>query len=92
MNKGELVNAVAARSGLPKGDVVRAIDSAVAVITQALKSGDEVKLVGFGSFVVSERGAVEGRNPRTGEKVSVPAQKTPKFRAGAQLRSAVNSQ
>jgi DNA-binding protein HU-beta len=92
MNKGELVNAVAIRAGLSKGDAMRAIDSTFAVITQALRQGDEVKVVGFGSFLTTARAAGEARNPRTGEKVMVAAQKTPKFRAGAQLRSAVNSQ
>ena len=92
MNKGELVNAVAARAGLSKGDASRAVDSTFEAITRALQSGDEVKVVGFGSFLIAERAAGEARNPRTGEKVMVPAQKTPKFRAGQQLRSAVNSQ
>ena len=92
MNKGELVSAVAARAGLSKGDASRAVDSTFEAITRALQSGDEVKVVGFGSFRIAERAAGEARNPRTGEKVMVPAQKTPKFRAGQQLRSAVNSQ
>ncbi|NNM71916.1 HU family DNA-binding protein [Enterovirga aerilata] len=92
MNKGELVNAVAAQAGLSKGDANRAVDITFQVITEALQRGDEVKLVGFGSFLVAQRAAGEARNPRTGEKVQVPAQRTPRFRAGAQLRSAVNSQ
>jgi DNA-binding protein HU-beta len=92
MNKGELVNAVAARAGISKGDASRAVESTFEAITQALRQGDDVKLVGFGSFLVAERAAGEARNPRTGEKVRVAAQKTPKFRAGQQLRSAVNSQ
>ena len=92
MNKGELVNAVAARAGLSKGEAYRAVDSTFEVITQALRQGDEVKLVGFGSFLTADRAAGEARNPRTGEKVMVAASRTPKFRAGAQLRSAINSQ
>ncbi len=92
MNKGELVSAVAARAGLSKGDASRAVECTFEAITRALQSGDEVKVVGFGSFMIAERAAGEARNPRTGEKVMVPAQKTPTFRAGQQLRSAVNSQ
>ena len=92
MNKGELVSAVAEKIGLSKGQAGEALDAALEVITQALKRGEEVKIVGFGTFAVAERAAGEARNPRTGEKVMVPAQKTPKFRAGQQLRSAVNSQ
>ena len=92
MNKGELVSAVAEKAGLSKGEATRAIESTFEVITRALSQGDEVKVVGFGSFLIAERAAGEARNPRTGEKVSVAAAKMPKFRAGAQLRSAVNSQ
>jgi DNA-binding protein HU-beta len=92
MNKGELVSAVAARSGLSKGDATRAVDSTFHVIAQALRRGDEVKVVGFGSFLVAERAAGEARNPRTGEKVLVAAQKSPRFKPGQQLRNIVNSQ
>ncbi len=92
MNKGELVNAVAAKAGISKGDASRAVDSTFEAITHALQRGDEVKVVGFGSFLIAKRAAGQARNPRTGEAVMVPAQKTPKFRAGQQLRSAVNSQ
>jgi DNA-binding protein HU-beta len=92
MNKGELVSAVAEKAGLSKGDAARAIEATLDVIAQALRRGDEVKLIGFDSFLVSERSAGEARNPRTGERVMVAAQKAPKFRAGALLRSAVNSQ
>ncbi len=90
MNKGELISAVAEKAGLPKGQTGEVIDAALATITAALKKGDEVKLVGFGTFVVTKRAAGEARNPRTGEKVKVPASKTPKFRAGAGLKDAVN--
>ena len=92
MNEREVVRAVAARARLSKRDASRAVDSTFEAITRALQSGDEVKVVGFGSFLIAERAAGEARNPCTGEKVMVPAQKTPKFRAGQQLRSAVNSQ
>ena len=90
MNKGELVSAVAETSGLSRGDAIRAIDSTLSVIIRALRVGEEVKIVGFGSFLVVDRAAGEARNPRTGAKVSVQASKYPKFRAGAQLRAAVN--
>ena len=90
MNKGDLVNAVAEQANLSKGDAGKALDAAIVSITEALKRGEEVKIVGFGSFVVTDRAAGEARNPRTGEKVHVPASKTPKFRAGAQLKEAVN--
>jgi DNA-binding protein HU-beta len=90
MNKGDLVNAVAEKANLSRGDAGKALDAALDTITDALKSGEEVKIVGFGSFVVANRAAGEARNPRTGEKVSVPASKSPKFRAGAGLQDAVN--
>jgi DNA-binding protein HU-beta len=91
MNKGELVAAVADKVGLTRGQAGEAIDAAIDAITGALKKGDEVKIVGFGTFVVTNRAAGEARNPRTGEKVKVPASKTPKFRAGAGLKEAVNA-
>ena len=91
MNKGELVAAVADQVGLSRGQAGEAIDAAIEAITGALKKGDEVKIVGFGTFVVTNRAAGEARNPRTGEKVKVPASKTPKFRAGAGLKDAVNA-
>ena len=91
MNKGELVNAMADRVGLTRAQAAEALDAAIETITEALKKGDEVKIVGFGTFVVTDRAAGEARNPRTGEKVSVPASKAPKFRAGAGLKDAVNA-
>ena len=91
MNKGELVSAVAETSGLSRGDASRAVDATFSVITNALRRGEEVKVVGFGSFLLADRAAGVGRNPRTGEKVDVPASRAPKFRAGAQLRGAVNA-
>ncbi len=90
MNKGELVAAVAEKAGLTRTQAGEAIDATIAAITGALKKGDEVKIVGFGTFVVTNRAAGEARNPRTGEKVKTPASKTPKFRAGAGLKDAVN--
>jgi DNA-binding protein HU-beta len=90
MNKGELVATVADQVGMSRGQAGEALDAAITAITGALKKGDEVKIVGFGTFVVTDRAAGEARNPRTGEKVTVPASKTPKFRAGAGLKEAVN--
>ena len=90
MNKGELVNAVAERTGMGRSQAGEALDAALEAITESLKKGEEVKIVGFGTFVVGNRAAGEARNPRTGEKVQVPASKTPKFRAGAGLKEAVN--
>lgn len=90
MNKGELVSAVAEKTGLSRGQASDALDAAIDVITGALKSGEEVKIVGFGTFTVADRAAGEARNPRTGEKVAVPASKAPKFKAGAGLKDAVN--
>jgi DNA-binding protein HU-beta len=91
MNKGDLVTAMAEKSGMTRGEAGRALDAALDAITAALKNGEEVKIVGFGSFLVTERAAGEARNPRTGEKVQVAASRAPKFRAGASLKEAVNS-
>lgn len=90
MNKREFVNAVAERSGLSRNDATNAVDSTFGVIADALKCGEDVKIVGFGSFVVAERPAGDGRNPRTGAKVRVAASRTPKFRAGAFLKGSMN--
>lgn len=90
MNKNDLVAAVASGTGLSKADASKAVDSVFGAITDALKSGDEVRLVGFGTFSVAERAASEGRNPRTGEKIQIPASKQPKFKAGKGLKDAVN--
>lgn len=91
MNKGELVNAVAERTGMGRGQAGEALDATLRTITESLKKGEEVKIVGFGTFVVADRAAGEARNPRTGEKVKVPASKAPKFRPGAGLKDALNS-
>ena len=90
MNKGELVSAVAEKAGLTKTQASEAIDAAIDAITEALKKGDEVKLVGFGTFAVADRAAGTARIPRTGETIPVPASKAPKFKAGAALKDAVN--
>lgn len=90
MNKNDLVAAVADSAGLSKADATKAVDSVFDSITDALKGGDEVRLVGFGTFSVAARAASEGRNPRTGEKIQIAASKQPKFKAGKGLKDAVN--
>jgi DNA-binding protein HU-beta len=89
MNKGDLVASVASASGLTKADAERAIEATFDSITHALKSGGEVRLIGFGTFAVARREASEGRNPRTGAKIAIPAKTLPKFRPGKQLKDAV---
>ncbi|MEC8744201.1 MAG: HU family DNA-binding protein [Candidatus Puniceispirillaceae bacterium] len=91
MNKNELVSAVADHAGMSKADAGKAVDAVFASIEGALKQGGEVRIVGFGSFSVAQRAASTGRNPRTGEQIQIPASKQPKFKAGALLKSAVNS-
>lgn len=91
MNKGDLVSAVASSSGLTKADAEKAVDGVFEAITDALKAGDEVRLVGFGSFSVAAREARDGRNPRTGETIKIAAAKTPKFSAGKGLKDSVNA-
>jgi DNA-binding protein HU-beta len=90
VNKNDLVAKVAGHSGLSKQDATKAVDSVLECITDALKDGDEVRLVGFGTFAVTEREATTGRNPRTGESIDIPASKSPKFRPGKQLKDALN--
>ncbi len=90
MNKIELVDAVSASAALSKGDASKAVEAVFETISAELKKGNEVRLVGFGSFVVTKRAASEGRNPRTGEPVHIPASKQPKFRAGKGLKDTVN--
>lgn len=89
-NKNDLVASVAEHTGLSKLDSTKAVDAVFDAIAAVLKSGDEVRLVGFGTFSVSRREASEGRNPRTGQKISIPASNQPKFKAGKGLRDAVN--
>lgn len=90
MNKQELISAVADSAGLTKTQAGVAVDALFDAITSALKAGDEVRLVGFGTFGVATRKASTGRNPRTGEEIKIAASKTPKFRAGKALKDAVN--
>lgn len=90
MNKNELIAKVAADASLTKSDAGEAVEAVINNIINALKSGDEVRLVGFGTFSVSKRAASEGRNPRTGAKIQIPASNTPKFKAGKAFKDAVN--
>ena len=89
MNKSHLIVSVANLAGLKQSEAKRAIDAVFDSITEALKKKEEVRLIGFGTFVVSERPATEGRNPRTGEKLQIPAKRLPKFRPGKELKEAV---
>jgi DNA-binding protein HU-beta len=89
VNKTDLISKVAASCGLTKTDAEKAIDATFHSITQSLKTGEEVRLIGFGTFAVTERPASEGRNPRTGQAIKIPATRLPKFRAGKQLKEAV---
>lgn len=91
MNKTELVAAVAEQAGLSKKDAEAAVKAFTDVVAEALKAGDKIQLVGFGTFEVSERAAREGRNPRTGETMVIEASKTPKFKAGKVLKDLVNA-
>ncbi len=89
MNKNELVDAVVQAANLKRGEAETVVDAVFGSIADALKKGDEVRLVGFGTFSVSHRAASEGRNPRTGEKMMIAASKLPKFRAGKGLKDAI---
>jgi DNA-binding protein HU-beta len=90
MNKAELIDAIAGTAELSKADAGRALDATVAAITKALQKGDSVAVIGFGSFVVRERAARTGRNPKTGEEIKIAASKNPVFKAGKALKDAVN--
>ena len=90
MNKQDLIGAVADSSGLSKTDAAKAVEGVFDAISGALKKGDEVRLVGFGTFSVSKRKASTGRNPRTGEAMTIKASSQPKFMAGKGLKDAVN--
>ena len=90
MNKNDLIGAVADSSGLTRSDATKAVEGVFEAITLALKKGDEVRLVGFGTFSVAKRKASTGRNPRTGEPMKIKASNQPKFKAGKGLKDAVN--
>ena len=90
MNKTELISAVADKAGLSKKDSEKAVNAVVDAITEALKSGDKVQLIGFGSFEVKERAERTGRNPRTKETIKIPAAKIPQFKAGKAFKDAIS--
>ena len=90
MNKNDLISAVADASGLSRSDATKAVEGVFDSITGALKKGDDVRLVGFGTFSVAKRKASTGRNPRTGETMQIKASSQPKFKAGKGLKDAVN--
>lgn len=90
MNKSELVNAIATSTGLTKAAAGRTLDATTEAITNTLKKGEAVTLVGFGTFKVSQRAARNGRNPRTGKDIQIAARKAPSFSAGKTLKDAVN--
>ncbi|MBP3328807.1 MAG: HU family DNA-binding protein [Clostridia bacterium] len=89
MNKTEFINAVAAKEGLEKKCAEKAVNAVFATIADQLAKGEKIQLVGFGTFEVRERAEKQGRNPRTGEVMTVPASKVPAFKAGAALKNAV---
>ena len=91
MNKNELIAKVAEDTNLTKADASDAVEAVIANIMKALQGGDDVRLVGFGTFSVSERKATTGRDPRTGNAIQIPASKNAKFKAGKAFKDAVNS-
>lgn len=91
MNKNELIAEVASGTGLSKSQASEAVEATLDCITKALKSGDEVRLIGFGTFSVSKRAASEGRDPRTGNPMKIPASKNARFKSGKALKEAVNT-
>ncbi len=90
MNKNELINAIAEESGLVKADAGRALDATISIVTEILKSGESVSLIGFGTFSVKRREARTGRNPQTGQSINIAAANVPGFKAGKGLKDAVN--
>ncbi len=91
MNKNDLISNVAAAANISKGDAAEAVEATLNSISSELANGGEVRLVGFGTFSVSHRAASQGRNPRTGESMMIPASNNPKFKAGKALKDAVNA-
>jgi DNA-binding protein HU-beta len=90
VNKNDLVSAVSGSAGISKADASKAVDSVFDNITGSLRGGNEVRLIGFGTFSVANRKATTGRNPRTGETIQIPARRQAKFKAGKALKEAVN--
>ena len=90
MTKADLVNSIAEKAGLNKAEAEKALKAFTDAVTDALKAGEKVSLVGFGTFSVGERAARQGQNPQTGAKINIPAAKVPKFKAGKALKDAIN--
>jgi DNA-binding protein HU-beta len=90
MNKGELIEAVAAAADLTKADAGKAVEAFIDTVSRALRKGEQVSIVGFGSFQVKSRAARDGRNPKTGATIHIPASRVPGFKAGKALKDAVN--
>ncbi|WNK18829.1 HU family DNA-binding protein [Halomonas piscis] len=90
MNKSELIEAIAASADIPKAAATRALDAMVESVTDSLKQGESVSLVGFGTFTIKERAARTGRNPQTGQPIEISAARVPSFKAGKALKDAVN--
>lgn len=90
MNKAELIEGIANGAGLTKADSGRALEALITAVEKALKKGDTVSIIGFGTFSVRKRAARKGRNPRTGAEIKIKASKTPAFKAGKALKDAIN--
>lgn len=90
MNKEELISAIAGKGGMTKADAAKALEAVMDAIADGLKQGEKIQLVNFGTFSVGERKASTGRNPRTGEPITIPATRQVRFKVGKQLRDAVN--
>jgi len=91
VNKSELIDAIAAKAKMTKADSGNALDAIIDVVTETLKKGDKIALVGFGTFQVDKRAARKGRNPQTGKQINIPATNVPKFKPGKTLKDAVNA-
>lgn len=89
MNKSELIDSIAEKADLSKAAAGKALDAVVGTVTESLKKGEDVSIIGFGTFGISSRSARTGRNPKTGETINIPAGKAPKFKAGKALKDAV---
>jgi len=90
MNKAELINSMAEKTGLPKKEAEKALNAFMESVEEALKNGDKIQLVGFGSFEVKDRAERKGRNPQTKEEITIPASRVPVFKVGKALKDAVN--
>lgn len=91
MNKTDMINAMAAKTGLSKKDSEASLNAFIEVVTDGIAKGEKIQLVGFGTFEVSERSARTGRNPQTGKEITIPAKMSPRFKAGAVLKKAAES-